>query len=153
MRTNQLKNLNLNNYSEDRLITCFKNVVTNTYQQFYKQLGQGPISDSHPGWRFLLQQFDNPNTKFLKYGAMAWILSPLPQKMDEYTRYPLPTMDNTNIAFLNLPENRESWDQFLHYYLYLIGDLLLSMEKVSRCDISYYDLSSNISCYPSDLYK
>jgi hypothetical protein len=90
------------------LITYFKNVVTNTYQQFYKQLGKGPILDPHPGWKFLREQFDNPNTKFLKYRALAWMLSPLLQKMDEYTRYPMPTLNNTNITFLNLPENRKS---------------------------------------------
>jgi hypothetical protein len=50
---------------------------------------------------------DRPGTKFQKYGKLVWILIPLLQRMDIYTRYPMPSINNTNIAFLNLRENRK----------------------------------------------
>jgi hypothetical protein len=99
------------------------------YEKIYKNLKEGQLSiSSHPGWRFLQQQFANPKTRYLEYGALAWILSPLLENMDSYTRYPVAAVNNNNLAFLMNYENKQS----CLYLTEMINDLINLVPLVWR---------------------
>lgn len=103
---NSLKN---QNYDEDELIVCFNHIVKQNYNKFYRRFkDEQPFIDTHPGWEYLRKQFATATTKFLRYGTLAWILSPILEKMDMYTRYPIDHLENNNMKFLADHKNKEA---------------------------------------------
>jgi HEPN domain-containing protein len=104
-----LESLEGQKYAEVKLIQYFRQIVKHNYEKFYMNLKEDQsLTNSDPGWKSLQQKFANPATKYLRYGALAWILSPLLENMDSYTRYPAVTVDNNNLVFLLGHENKES---------------------------------------------
>jgi hypothetical protein len=96
-------------YDNDALVAFFDHKVKMHYDRFYMRLKEDePLIRERPGWKYLLEQFANPNTKYLKYTALARILFPLLDEMDMCTRYPMTTVNNNNIAFLMDPKVKKS---------------------------------------------
>lgn len=104
-----LNGLKQQNYNEDELIVCFNHIVKHNYNKFYRRMKEEqPFTDTDPGWEYLRKQLTTPTTKFLTYGTLAWILSPILEKMDMYTRYPIAHLENNNMKFLADHKNKEA---------------------------------------------
>lgn len=114
---NMARSLNKHIYGEIELVHLFPGIVIGTYNTAFLRLREKRCSDTkEPMWEYLRKTFERKETAYLKYNIIAWIISPVLEQMDTYTRYPLKSVSYLNLSSLTHPRCKEA--------CYMLGDML-----------------------------
>ena len=83
----------------------------NAYQEFNK-IANGSHDSLHPFYEYMKKQMSGANKHYLRYFLLVMILSSILDKLEIYSRYPMPEFPNyNNIGLLKSSSNKPAIDK------------------------------------------